>query len=937
MAQAVGRALRYLVALAALLLVVWSFIDVGVRIARQVAGASDRPITLTVLHWGNTEEEAIVEQLIAEFERTHPEIGVERLHANSYDAKLKTMLAAGTPPDLFYLRYEDVADFADQGMVLELEPFLDRLDPDQRRTWIEDFYPVLLDAFRWNAGQQRTGPGGKLIGIPKDFTTLLMYVNLDLFERAGVDVPYDGWTWAEYREAMSRIRGLSEQSKREVWGGVLKTWPLVLRNVVWTFGGRFFGGPDGTDFLDVRLDEPEAVAALEFIRTLRFEDGSVYNATGISENEDELFRRGHVGAIGPLGRWMTPQYRQVEAFDWDVVPLPHAEGQPTVSGVATVAWAISSGTEHPEAAFKLLRFLTGREGQRLQAQLGLAIPSMKSVAESEAFLSPGRAPAHGKTFLDLIDHSRIAHVPRKKEFDQILGREMKQSLAENQISAKQAAEQVEAKWLNELKSPLHRETYPRMPWGVVLAIAGAALAIAVGVLVFFARRQRVGSLEKAEERTGWMFVSPWVAGFLVFVIGPMLVALLLALTKWSAMAPLSEARFVGLDNFVHMFAYDNQFSHSLWVTVYYTLLFVPAMQIGALLVALLMNAEVKGIGIFRTVYFVPSVVTGVALTTLWIAIFDKDQGVINDVIAAPGAVLVIVAALVGLVLVLYLAGEALTWSWPRGIAMLAAPVTAAVAVVLLVAWLMRSDGRSLLQTIVESPMLAPIGLAALTLLALGIHRAGSLGGIGSSSAAMSAVARPYGGAGGPGRPRRLNLPVLVGLATIGLAVAGWLMIGRVTVDPPDWFGRDGGVWAVPGLVIMTLWGVGGGMVIYLAGLKNIPDSLYEAARIDGASPVRQFFTVTLPMLSPLIFFQLVMGIIGSFQVFTQAYVITNSTGGSNEDLLVYVLYLYDQAFRFHNMGYASALAWVLFVILMVLTLIVFRSAKRWVHYEGLKS
>ena len=142
-------------------------------------------------------------------------------------------------------------------------------------------------------------------------------------------------------------------------------------------------------------------------------------------------------------------------------------------------------------------------------------------------------------------------------------------------------------------------------------------------------------------------------------------------------------------------------------------------------------------------------------------------------------------------------------------------------------------------------------------------------------------------------------------------------------------------WAVPGLVIMGLWGVGGGMIIYLAGLKGIPTSLYEAATIDGAGPMRRFWNVTLPMLSPLIFYNVVMGIIGSFQVFTQAMVMTG--GGPNNLTLFYVLNLYRQAFEFHQMGYASALAWVLFLMVLVLTILIFRGSKNLVYYEGLKT
>ena len=126
-----------------------------------------------------------------------------------------------------------------------------------------------------------------------------------------------------------------------------------------------------------------------------------------------------------------------------------------------------------------------------------------------------------------------------------------------------------------------------------------------------------------------------------------------------------------------------------------------------------------------------------------------------------------------------------------------------------------------------------------------------------------------------------------------------------------------------------------GMIIYLAGLKGISTSLYEAATIDGAGPARRFWNVTLPMLSPLLFYNLVMGIISSFQVFTQAYIMTGA--GPDDATLFYVLNLYRQAFEFHNMGYASALAWILFVIILGLTLLVFTGSKRLVYYEGLKN
>jgi multiple sugar transport system permease protein len=138
-------------------------------------------------------------------------------------------------------------------------------------------------------------------------------------------------------------------------------------------------------------------------------------------------------------------------------------------------------------------------------------------------------------------------------------------------------------------------------------------------------------------------------------------------------------------------------------------------------------------------------------------------------------------------------------------------------------------------------------------------------------------------------------------------------------------------WAMPALITMSLWGLGGAMLIYLAGLQGVPQQLYEAAEIDGANHWHRFRHVTIPMMSPVIFFNLVLGLIGALQTFTQGYIITN--GGPQNSTLFYALYLYRRAFTDFKMGYAAALAWVLFTIVLVLSLLVFRYLGRQVHYE----
>ena len=157
-----------------------------------------------------------------------------------------------------------------------------------------------------------------------------------------------------------------------------------------------------------------------------------------------------------------------------------------------------------------------------------------------------------------------------------------------------------------------------------------------------------------------------------------------------------------------------------------------------------------------------------------------------------------------------------------------------------------------------------------------------------------------------------------------------LALSQIGIQGPAWLSDR--TWVMPSFVLMSLWGVGGSMVIYLAGLQGIPTDLYEAADMDGANWFRRIINITLPMLSPVIFFQLIMGIIHAMQIFTQAFIMTN--GGPANASLFYMLYLYRQAFQYFNMGYASALAWVLFVCILLLTLLIFRTASSWVYYEA---
>lgn len=244
--------------------------------------------------------------------------------------------------------------------------------------------------------------------------------------------------------------------------------------------------------------------------------------------------------------------------------------------------------------------------------------------------------------------------------------------------------------------------------------------------------------------------------------------------------------FVGLKNYQRMLSGDDDlFVGSIKNTALYVGLHVPGLQIIALVVAMLLNQEIRGISIYRTIFYLPAVTAGIATAYLWANILSKN-GLLN------------------------------------------------------------------------------------------------------------------------------------------------LMLGWVGIEGPNWlYSLE---WSMPAIIIYSLWNVGTPMLVYLAALQGVPVHLHEAAMLDGAGMWHRFRHVTMPMITPAIFFNIVLGIIGSFQVFTAAFIIT--AGGPANATLVYILYLYRSAFEQGKMGYASALAWFLFLIILSFTLVQLAMAKRWVYYEG---
>lgn len=296
--------------------------------------------------------------------------------------------------------------------------------------------------------------------------------------------------------------------------------------------------------------------------------------------------------------------------------------------------------------------------------------------------------------------------------------------------------------------------------------------------------KKSGSGRKYLQNTaGYVFISPWLIGFLLLTLWPILQSLYLSFTEYSL---LDSPNWVGTDNYSTIFTSDRLFLKSLVVTFTFVLFAVPIKLMFSLLVAMLLNKNIKGMSFYRTLIYFPSLIGGsIAVAALWRNMFGL-EGYINYI-----------------------------------------------------------------------------------------------------------------------------------LGWFGIEGIGW-------ISNPDT--------ALSTLILLNAWQFGSTMVIFLAGLKQIPRDLYESASVDGAGVFSKFFKITIPMLSPVMFFNLVLGIINAFQMFTSAFVITN--GGPANATYMYVLFLYDKAFKQYQMGYASALAWILLVIIGLFTLINFMVSKYWVHYEA---
>jgi ABC-type sugar transport system permease subunit len=392
-------------------------------------------------------------------------------------------------------------------------------------------------------------------------------------------------------------------------------------------------------------------------------------------------------------------------------------------------------------------------------------------------------------------------------------------------------------------------------------------------------RGSAGVLPAALRRslTGYAFIAPWLVALTVFIGFPFLAGFYFSFCDFP---PLKGPLFIGTGNYTELVR-DPVFRRVLGVTLVYAAVAIPLGVVAALSLALLLNSRIRGLTFYRVIFYLPHLVPTVVVALLWLWVFNPEFGLLNLVL---GRAVAAADAWTGCFGDLAAASEGrLSWSAPAwGLA--AVPAALWLAAVLL------RGGRAWRRMLNPLAWAATI-LAGLTVLYAHLHR------------------------WLPVDMRKLHAP-------------GWLSDATPLPSVVPW----APAWALWAIIIMGLWGVGQMAVIYLAKLQDVPLELYEAADIDGASWWQKTRHITLPLISPVVLFNLIMAIIGTFQVFAEPYIMTR--GGPEDATRFVAMFIYDQAFQYQRVGYASAVAWVLFLLIVGLTALAFRLSRRHVFYAG---
>ena len=385
--------------------------------------SGERSGSVSFLVFGDPPEINAYRTLIRSFEEAEPDIDVQLIEASDREdliARLSTSLAGGSPPDLFLMNYRFYGQFAARGA---LEPLRDYVD-DSDAFELNDFYPQAVDAFRWD---------GEVTCLPQNISSLVVYYNRDLFERFGVPPPINAMRWPDFvTRAKQMTRDKSGQpvvgfdpdlprpnaAPAEIYGLGVEASIIRLAPFVWSAGGEIVDDEEKpTRFT---FDTPEAKNVVEQYFQLRTLHGVVPTDQDIeSEDDESRFANGRLAML-LSSRRSVPTFREAAKFDWDIVSLPVFREPAGI--LHSDAYCMTKASDNKDAAWRFVEYALGPEGAPVVARTGRTVPSLRSVAESGAFLDPSKKPANSRVFLDGIEHiRRVPTISTWPEIEDVTG------------------------------------------------------------------------------------------------------------------------------------------------------------------------------------------------------------------------------------------------------------------------------------------------------------------------------------------------------------------------------------------------------------------------------------------------------------------------------------------------------------------------------------
>jgi len=360
----------------------------------QATQAPGAPVEFTFMMWGAPEELAVWNQIVQDFQAQQPNITV-KVEVSDWEAyweKLKTMLAASTPPDLFAMDAPLYLDYQSRGVLKNLQPYLDQ-NPDL----LKDVYPQTLEAYKLADGYY---------GLPRDFQTIVLFYNKDMFDAAQVAYPTADWTYDDLRSAAKQLTlDTNSDGKIEQYGFYSDLWDmeLIWSEAIWAYGGDILSA----DHTKTLIAEPPARQAWQVFYDMMFTDKSMPDTTTAAQFGGDPFQAG-AAAMTTIGHWAVPGYNAVN-FKWDVAPMPKGPAGPATS-VNSAGFVVAQGSKHPDEAFEFIKFVLSSAGQTRLTELGFAIPVLKSVAESDTFLKQPGPGIDQQVFLDSLAFARMKPV-----------------------------------------------------------------------------------------------------------------------------------------------------------------------------------------------------------------------------------------------------------------------------------------------------------------------------------------------------------------------------------------------------------------------------------------------------------------------------------------------------------------------------------------------